>query len=246
MLAQFGLQDKAQEAQFDREAEQLKLKAQLDAESFETRYTAKDKAEITKLRSQERAAYRMLQAGDITQEDYDKAVKQIKSQELGIMPGELPSLSPFPKGKAPGDFGVQGEGDFQMFGIYNEKGIFVPVDYKKLPSYQAKEQEYKATERKADIDASERMKQAEIRMKIATEQIIDPDGKSPPRTRTKEEIDEIMQKIFPKPVDPAKIKNAKAYMEQMIEQYGNNMPPHIIEGMREAQAILKASKNQVD
>lgn len=195
----------------------IRLKAQLDAENFETRYTAKDKANIAKLRNQQRQAFSMLQAGEISQEDYDKAVKIAKNKELGIIPGDLPSLSPYPKGQNRGDVFWSGQGDDRVLVRRVENGDTVPVDMSKTYGWQAKQQELEATKEKAKIDAEERKAKEKYRLELLKTQVpdTDPNNKTGTRYLTDQEVQDRFNRAY-----PSEEYLARKQIEQMRQDVG--------------------------
>jgi len=217
----------------------MELKAKLDAENFELRYTAKDKASISKLRNQERRAYQMMQSGEITPDEYEKVSKITKNQEMGIIPGMLPSLSPYPKGQGTGD------SYFNKIGmpVYrNEKGIEVPLDWKKTPQGMAEEQEAKAIEAKAKLDAKREEQKESYRLKLMDKEIVAAEGS---RNLTPQEIQERMDRAYPSPeADAEKVSSARQYIASVMDQYGDSPPPEVQQAMQEAISILQRTRKK--
>jgi hypothetical protein len=183
----------------EQQRQNMQIKAKLDAENFETRYTAKDKANIAQLRNQQRKAWGMLQNREITPDDYEKVVKIAKSKELGIIPGELPSLSPYPKGQNHGDVFWTGEGDDRMLVRRVENGDTVPVDMSKTYGWQAKQHELEATKEKAKLDSAEHTAKEKYRLELLKTQVPDtsPNNKTGTRYLTDEEVQARFNRAYP-------------------------------------------------
>lgn len=78
----------------------IKAKAEFDAENFEKRYTAKQKAEISQLK---KAQQDLANNPNFSDEEKLAASRGVDLKLMGITPSDLPKLSPYPTGRGPGD-----------------------------------------------------------------------------------------------------------------------------------------------
>jgi len=238
----------AKERQQKRELELINKKAELDAQLLETRYTAKDKAGIAKLENQSRQAWQMLQSGEISQDDYEKFEKINQNRKLGIIPGQLPSLSPYPKGQGVGETWEQSG----MLLSRKQNGETWQVDFAKTPQGIAQEHELKATQEKAKLDAKRQEKltdaQESYKDYLVKKEVPDPESaiEGAKRKLTPDEIRADMDRRFPRIPMPAaeEVQHAKDFIAQMRDVWGNSPPPSALRGIQSAAEVIKASKER--
>ncbi|MFA5378868.1 MAG: hypothetical protein WC455_24155 [Dehalococcoidia bacterium] len=235
----------AQAQQRDAEQEQqiknLQLKAQIDASLMETRYTVKDKAELIKIESQKQRGRQMFQAGQITADEYQRFMKQKESEAMGVIPGQYPSLSPYPNGRGVGDYWDENGVTVSR----KENGETWQVDERKTPRGLAAEQEARAIEAKAKIDAEDRKSKSAFMDKLMDKKVRDPKT-GMERSLSASEMRELMEKRFPSTPMPSKedVEGARQYWDQMVDRYGNNPPDNIKKAMMRAGEVIEAANKR--
>ena len=246
----------AQAQQRDAEQEQqiknLQLKAQIDASLMETRYTVKDKAELIKIESQKQRGRQMFQAGQITADEYQRFMKQKESEAMGVIPGQYPSLSPYPNGRGVGDYWDENGVTVSR----KENGETWQVDERKTPRGLAAEQEARAIEakakidadaikEKAKIDAEERKAKSAFMDKLVDKRITDPKIRKE-RYLTASEMRELMERRFPSTPMPSQedVEGARQYWDQMVNRYGENPPDNIKKAMMRAGEVIEAANKR--
>jgi hypothetical protein len=225
----------------EEERKNMQLKGQIDAGLIETRYTAKDKAELIKVESQKQRGRRMLQSGQITADEYERFMKQKESEAMGVIPGQYPSLSPYPKGRGVGDYWDENGVTVSR----KENGETWQVDERKTPRGLAAEQEADAIKEKAKIDAEERKQRSSFMDKLFDKKITDPATRKE-RNLTASEMRELMEKRFPSTPMPSKedVEGARQYWDQMVNRYGDNPPDNIKEAMLRAGEVIEAANKR--
>jgi uncharacterized protein (DUF1697 family) len=86
--------------QSDARMQAIQAKAQFDAANFEKRYTAKQKAELTRLSAVENE---IDNNPNFTEAERVAAHRAVQIKKLGIQPADLPRLSSYPDGQGIGD-----------------------------------------------------------------------------------------------------------------------------------------------
>lgn len=220
----------------DQETQKMQQKAQIDASLIETRYTAKDKANLAKIESQKKQGWLMLQRGEITPDEYERFQKQKQSEAMGVIPGNYPSLSPYPKG--------QGIGDVWEANGYTwsrkDNGELWQPDEKKSSRGVQMQQEADAIKEKAKLDAEERRSKEKFIDDLMKMKITSAEGE---RSLNPSEMKELMERRYPSTPMPSaeKVQRAKEYMQSVIQRYGDSPPQEDMWMMEEAQNIIKAS-----
>ncbi|MFA5378667.1 MAG: hypothetical protein WC455_23145 [Dehalococcoidia bacterium] len=225
----------------EEERKNMQLKGQIDASLMETRYTAKDKASLIKIESQKQRGRRMLQSGQITADEYERFMKQKESEAMGVIPGQYPSLSPYPKGRGVGDYWDENGVTVSR----KENGETWQVDERKTPRGLAAEQEARAIEAKAKIDAEDRKSKSAFMDKLMDKKVRDPKT-GMERSLSASEMRELMEKRFPSTPMPSKedVEGARQYWDQMVDRYGNNPPDNIKKAMMRAGEVIEAANKR--
>jgi hypothetical protein len=181
-------------AQQQARIEEIRAKAQFDAQNFEKRYTEKQKADIAK--------WNKAQIDIDNNPNYsDDEKRQIKSKidlmKLGIKPSDLPKLSPYPKGQGVGDVWTdKGTGAVVTMRKPGETHVLVRPD--QTAAYKAGEAKYKMDNDHLKNTAKHQSEMMKLREKFAIEESEGTGinaGKKTKRVRSADEIDKIMRGI---------------------------------------------------
>jgi hypothetical protein len=233
---------KTQAEQFGEQQRQtLREKAQLDAQLLEKRYTAKDKAAMAKIETEAKAAYSAYMNGEISAEDLQNVQNLKQRQKMGIIPGMLPSLSPYEKGKGVGD--VWEANGFTWSRKENGE-LWQPDEKRSLRGIQM-EQEAKAVEAKARLDNERWKAQEKFKDDLMKGKVTDP-GTGDERSYTPAEMKKMMEQRFPSTEMPNadKVEKAKNYMQSVIARYGETPPEEELWMIEQAQDIIRTSEER--
>jgi hypothetical protein len=194
-----GVAKDLQREQFMQEFRLTREQARQKAKQTEFKYTTQQRIEDAKLA---RAENLVKGADDIPQEQKDEMLRRLAVARAGIEPTAVlgdPNKPQFDEGKEPGKLwpgdpgGGWEKGYFSTNPETGEADLEVRPD--QTPQYLEKKHEFELArvEKQNELKLKESM--AEMRMKLLTESI-DQGVDKPPRHRTKEEVDEIVNQAY--------------------------------------------------
>ncbi len=155
----------------------IKFKAEFDAQNFEKRYTAKQKAEIARWQQLKGS---IDQNPDFTDEEKIKIKKIADMKMLDVMPADLPRVSPYPQGRGPGDM-------WEINGVRvvgKADGETWQIDERKTKSYY---------DDKKKVDFEQKMIDHAIKLSLEQIEDVDKEGKPTYRNRKTEEVNAIIR-----------------------------------------------------
>ena len=99
-----------QHAEQQKRIEEMKFKAQYDAQTFEKRYTTKQKAEMARLNAAEEQVRNSPEWDSPDDSMRKNALHMIQMKKMGFLPSEQPKLMPYPAGQSVGEVWQAGGG----------------------------------------------------------------------------------------------------------------------------------------
>ncbi len=211
-------------------------KAQFDAQVFEKRYTAQQKALISRTRTGQAQAHASGNYSDDELVAIDKAADLVV---IGAHPSWLPRLSPNPEGEGLGDI-------WEKDGIWRGRradGDTYQIDTAKTTGGVAQKAKLDLDAKDAAWQRKREQMMLEHRMKLQTTSIEDGLTK---RMRTNEEVESSMRFAFGNQYKPkaSEVANARKYLQEIYVKYGKDIPPEMQEAAQEAARILFSSKEK--
>lgn len=167
--------------------QQVQQKAQFDAANFEKRYTAKQKAEISKLSAIDAE---IDSNPNFTESEKIAAHRAVQMKKLGIVPSDLPRLSPFPQGQGVGDtWNVDGVG---MVTRIPDGGIKIIQGWKDSAQAQSAKDAHEIEKQQLKLQAEREKKISDYVIKYATEDVVE--GETV-RKHTAQEVRDYFQQL---------------------------------------------------
>lgn len=226
--------------------QEIHAKAKFDAENFEKRYTTKQKAEIAKYKKlesdvQSRAPWTKA----FSEGELQSIMKSGKLHELGIVAGDLPKLSPHPKGQDIGDAWTDKDGEkFTREADGNRRHI--PYEKTRDGAYHTELGKI----HQHQLDHQDKVDQAIriFRAKNLHEDIMKEGVKTGTRMRSKDELDRMTQAWMgteSKP-DTKQIQSDQDLISKTMQRYGafSHIPVELQKQLIQAGGRLRGGQQQ--
>ena len=257
-----GLQEKIQEQQFDNELEKMQEGARIQASQFEYKYSAEQKREFAKYNNDMRA----IEKTDLLSPEEKNIAKRKRQLDFfggvggpDVVPAD-PNKPKYPEGVGPGILTTQKNGSITTIDKDGIQKIILRPD--QTMEYMERQEEIKQAQDKRDRQEALAKETRAARLKLLSERVTETDPASGaeievPRYRgpgverllreagmlpSEEPTDEQLEQELQERVNI--IKQAKVFLEEVEEKYGNdvkNIPPEMLSEIMRADEIIRRS-----
>lgn len=191
---QFGLEGQVREQEFDRSLAKMQEDARLQASQFEYQYTVKQKQQFARLNA---ARQEISNSSHFTPEEKQTALRQIDLQQANIEPSMIPrdpSKPLYPEGRGIGEMWSNDDGT--MIARKPDGSLQLMRRPDQSIEYMREKEQAALKGKQMELQAKQQAALMELRIKLATEDVIAGEGDNQiVRQRTPEEVERIMQTV---------------------------------------------------
>lgn len=228
----------------------MRAKAEFDAVNFEKQYTQKQKLEIAHWK---RVGQAIDMNSDFSEGEKESVRRLAAMRVMGIQPSELPKTTPWEKGKGVGDMwkGLDGS----IIGRKPDGSTQLIQRWDQGPDAQSMKEEQDSLKAQAKLQVElDKEKRTFIR-DLHTKEIAvgtDVSGRPIKRVRNNEEIQAILQRIYPDPQQQQQqqqqrdVKRAQDVVDRFRKQYKNidEIPENMRQQFFDAVDLLQGASPQ--